>query len=1188
MILTVPIYLQRHGADGSFPRYTARPLFFGRPVQSGPDLGRVLNQLAVELRLELHTLGKEYRHDELARWSFCPDLDHHRLDLTLELKHQRVKCTFLFVSFEALGRRVAFSPSLPEIWFDLRRGERLVDRATEVLTAHFRAQEKEEEDAFESPAELSLEGKAWVTTLDVQIEPAQLLERPQDSLRAMLGGAEVLDGEAELRRVGRCLDLLHPDGLNRALLREREVAELTRLLEARDRRPVLLLGPRQVGKTTLVHECVCHAVAARGHEFRFEENTYLLSPQRLISGMSYVGQWQQRLLAILAEVKKRDHVVYVDDLLGLYQAGISRDVNLSVAHVLKPFVERREVRFLGEITSEGFRVLREQDRGFADLFHLLPVREPGDDDNLRILVSVMRELEGRHRCRFDLEVLPAVLDLQRRYVRDAAFPGKAASFLERLAVKCRRREVTRETVLDEFRAQSGLAVAFLDSRSRLERQEVLAALGREVIGQRAALEAAADVIAVAKARLNDPDRPLASFLFLGPTGVGKTQCAKALAAYLFGEADKITRFDMNEFIEAGSAARLVGTFANPEGLLTAALRRRPFAVLLLDEIEKAHPEVHDLLLQVLGEGRLTDALGRVVDFGNCIIILTSNLGVRAVENRLGYDPDSLPPLAPEGRGAGGEGESPSPGVATPGLPRAIPSPPTALPRGEKGESSRRAAYLSAAEKFFRPEFFNRLDRVVPFERLDRADVEKIARLLIRDVFNREGLLRRKCVLCVEAEAMARVVDLGHDPVLGARALKRAVERHLAQPVAVRLAAGIPEALTVVNLYPGKELIDVSVQVLEEVRPHPAPTLPPDRAGTLALLDTVAAALHRIEERFAHLRPEGPITLTSLRPEHDRYFAIQGQARRVRDSMTELREEVESYSTSERLGPAYPVAGQPRQSSTKMERLCYHLSTAGPVRHNLLAALAATLDIHAYLQDLVAGGRPVGDRPEDRLAVLLRQLALLQVIADCCERQAGEQALLLVRAVNPGPGGWVGPLAAAYRDAYGAELGLDAELLFSGVAAPPDVEATRKAGPSSLPTREQQDATLAAVVVKGPHALPLAAVEEGTHLFCPAHEGVQPVQVTVLPVAEGQEPLAVLHAHLDERRRWLEQLVKGQAAADDDPFWLGPVLRVYDHEGSVLDLRSGLAVPMTRVDEYLRTFILAALPLPPELLQASDA
>src|SRR5262249_7001967 len=157
---------------------------------------------------------------------------------------------------------------------------------------------------------------------------------------------------------------------------------------------------------------------------------------------------------------------------------------------------------------------------------------------------------------------------------------------------------------------------------------------------------------------------------------------------------------------------------------------------------------------------------------------------------------------------------------------------------------------------------------------------------------------------------------------------------------------------------------------------------------------------------------------------------------------------------------------------------------------------------------------------------------------------------------------------------------------AGTLAPRDPDWTQKAGPHNLPQRERDSATLAAVVVKGPHAVPLAGVEEGTHLFCPAHEGVQPVQVTVLPVADGQEPLAVLHAHLDERRRGLDRLIQGQAAADDDPFWLGPVLRVYDNEGSVLDLRSGLAVPMARVDEYLRTFILAALPLPPELLPAA--
>src|SRR5262249_40923978 len=167
------------------------------------------------------------------------------------------------------------------------------------------------------------------------------------------------------------------------------------------------------------------------------------------------------------------------------------------------------------------------------------------------------------------------------------------------------------------------------------REEILEALGKEIIGQPDALGAAADVITVAKARLNDPDRPLGVFLFLGPTGVGKTQCAKAIAAYLFGDAERLLRFDMNDFLSPGSAARLAGTFDQPEGLLTAAVRRQPFAVLLLDEIEKAHPEVFDLLLQVLGEGRLSDALGRTVDFSNVLIVLTSNLGVREASASVG-------------------------------------------------------------------------------------------------------------------------------------------------------------------------------------------------------------------------------------------------------------------------------------------------------------------------------------------------------------------------------------------------------------------------------------------------------------------------------------------------------------------------------------------------------------------------
>ena len=215
-----------------------------------------------------------------------------------------------------------------------------------------------------------------------------------------------------------------------------------------------------------------------------------------------------------------------------------------------------------------------------------------------------------------------------------------------------------------------------------------------MVGQDEAVEAVADRICLSRARLNDPGRPLGSFLFAGPTGVGKTQCARALADYLYGSSERMVRFDMNEFVTHYSAARLVGTFSSPEGLLTSAVRQQPFSVVLLDEIEKAHPDVFDLLLQVLGEGRLTDALGNTVDFGNTFVIMTSNLG------------------STEASGIAGFGEN----------------------------KPRVGAYLQAVERFFRPEFVNRLDKIIPFDPLTEDQIHDITRRLIESVAQREGFL----------------------------------------------------------------------------------------------------------------------------------------------------------------------------------------------------------------------------------------------------------------------------------------------------------------------------------------------------------------------------------------------------------------------------------------------------------------
>src|SRR6185312_9196832 len=358
-------------------------------------------------------------------------------------------------------------------------------------------------------------------------------------------------------------------------------------------------------------------------------------------------------------------------------------------------------------------------------------------------------------CRFGLEVVPTAYELYRRFSSDAAFPGKAAGFLRRLAIRVapwRNSEIGRSFALGEFQSASGLQIALIDERRTLERKNIVESLGNGLVGQEHVIEAFADIVLTLKARLNDPRRPLASFLMLGPTGVGKTQAAKIFSQYIFGSSERLLRFDMNEYVDGHRVARLTGTPEEPDGLLTAAIRRQPFSVVLFDEIEKAAPEVFDMLLAVLDEGRLTDSRGREEDFRQSVILLTSNLGVREASSKLGFNVES-------------------------------------------GSSEMNdAIYVSAAEKFFRPEFFNRLDRIIPFRTLERKHLEGIAWQLVRDMFARDGLQRRDGLLNISKDAMERLVQLGHHPQLGARALKRVIEREMAHPLGEKLAAlrpGVP-------------------------------------------------------------------------------------------------------------------------------------------------------------------------------------------------------------------------------------------------------------------------------------------------------------------------------------------------------------------------------------------------------------
>jgi len=1118
MNVTIPLYVEERKEPGEpTPRFTVRPLFFAEPSRTAELLSRATSKLAGDVRRRLDELGKQMRHEDLARWTFAPEVAEHHLTLHLQLRRSAPHFKALFVTFRALGRQLAFTPALPDLFFELDKAEQLRDRATEVLAACFRAREREDRD-YVLPDELQNPPRAWLTAIELETHPNQQMPKEVPAFLA-IGGGEEMSGQAELEKVGRCLDWLYPDELDRVVLREAEVAELERLLEDADRRPALLVGPPRVGKTALVHEYVYRQVERRGSPYSGKHNVWGVAPQRLISGMSYVGQWENRLLAILRHAQNRGHVLYFDDLLGLYAAGQTNNSDLSVAQVLRPYVERRDVRVLAEITPEALRVLRERDRGFADLFHVLPVAEPPEREARRILVETSRQLEGRHRCAFDLDVLPTAIDLQRRYVRDLAMPGKAAGFLRQLAAKYRGRAVTRDTVVAEFHARSGLSLAFLDRRRRLERGEVVEAVAAEVVGQPAAVNAMADAVCVARARLNDPGRPLASFLFLGPTGVGKTQAAKALAKFLFGDADRLLRFDMNEFIDAGSAARLVGTFWQPEGLLTSAVRRQPFSVVLLDEIEKAHPDVFDLLLQVLGEGRLTDALGRTADLANAIIVLTSNLGTREAASDFGLRPASATAAA-------------------------------------AAASARDAVFIAAAERFFRPEFFNRLDRIVPFRPLDRADVGTIAGTLIRGVFERDGLLQRRCVLRVDPRAMDRIVDQGFHPQLGARALKRAIERQLTRPVASRLAAMAPGTPTIISLYPGADGVAVHTQGLDGAAAAPPAPAPQQPADPLDTLERVFDVLDRVEADHAGDDvPGASLTQGQIDAAQFRYLAIREHVGRVRQMADRLYERL--------LAPPKPAGTTigriarrvPTRQASSMRRF-------GSPEQALWPSFVAAEEVNHYLSEVATGAVPVDQTPGEQVAQVVREAALLHAMS--AADPGADRVLIHIRALAEAPTAPQEILRRAYLGLFDRQYGFTCEPVKVGV----DED---RLGPAS-----------ALLLLEMPAAQALLAAEAGTHLFSPDLRLV-PVQVMVMPLGPDDDPAAIVRAHGQRHTAWRAALAEGRAAVDDDPWPLRPVVRLYGSNSVTVDLRSGLvSTSPLPTSADLRAFLLSQLPLPEEL------
>jgi len=482
-----------------------------------------------------------------------------------------------------------------------------------------------------------------------------------------------------------------------------------------------------------------------------------ISGNRLMAGMMYLGDWQERALTIARGVVASGGLLYVDNLLELLSAGTGRG-GLDAGQLFLPFVQRDAFPLIAETTPDGQVQAEQVHPSFVRALRRQEVPGMPRAVARQVLDVLAGRMARQAQATLQDDALPTALELLERHGRAEGLPGSGLGLLEAMIRGNPGQSVGRAEALAAFSATTGLPVALIDPEAGLDEDEVRSWFTERIVGQPEAVDHLVSLLLVLKAGLADPGKPLGSLLLMGPTGVGKTESAKALATWLFGGTERLVRFDLSEYGALGSAQRLVDG-PGGQGLLTRAVREQPFSLLLFDEVEKAEPGVFDVLLQVLGEGRLTDGTGHTVDLSHTIVLLTSNLG--ASDRR------------------------------TLGLVSA------------EAPASR---YLDAAAAFFRPEFLNRLDAVVPYRSLDRASVRTIARGMLTEALSREGLSRRGITVTWSDEVLEPLVAAGFDAKLGARPMKRAIEQQVLVPLARRLALGL-EGVTL-RLVPREDRVEL--------------------------------------------------------------------------------------------------------------------------------------------------------------------------------------------------------------------------------------------------------------------------------------------------------------------------------------------------------------------------------------------
>ena len=557
--------------------------------------------------------------------------------------------------------------------------------------------------------------------------------------------------------------------------RDEEIRRSVQILSRRSKNNPVLIGEPGVGKTAVAEGIAAYIAGSDAPDSMAGKRLVALDLPALLAGTKYRGDFEERVKAVLKDVKKAgDVILFIDEMHTMIGAG-SAEGAIDAANILKPALGRGEVQIIGATTPEEYRRHIEKDAALERRFQPVKIAEPSRSDSLKMLGAVRQGLEKHHGVKISDAALTAAVDLSARYINDRFLPDKAMDLADEAAAHIRVSGgglVTAEDIAGIVSMWTGIPVANLsaDETKRLCNMESI--LHRRVIGQNEAVTAVSRAIRRGRVGLSDPDRPIGSFLFLGPTGVGKTELCRALAEAVFGESDAMIRLDMSEYMEKHAVSKLIGSppgYVGYEdgGQLTERVRRKPWSVVLFDEIEKAHEDVWGILLQIMDDGRLTDSAGRVVSFRNTIIVMTSNVGAKSISDgrpRMGFTPDG-----------GDEAQ---------------------LMRTRINEELRRT---------FKPEFLNRIDETIVFRRLSRAEIRSIAERMLLTVAERFKALGM--TLSVPDQVVDFLAERGYDEKYGARPLRRAIRSMIEDKAAeLMLTDSLGRGDTVQARIDGNELI----------------------------------------------------------------------------------------------------------------------------------------------------------------------------------------------------------------------------------------------------------------------------------------------------------------------------------------------------------------------------------------------